>query len=70
MAEDPDPEKPRRDFLLAMYGQLMNDINRHIIVVWQSVGVMFGAFAIFALVEKKVLSLEIAASLIFLLCAG
>jgi len=68
MAEDPDPEKPRRDFLLAMYGQLMNDINRHIIVVWQSVGILFGAFAIFALVEKKVVSIEIATSIILLLC--
>ncbi len=52
-----------------MYGQLMNDINRHIVVVWQSVGVLFGAFAIFALVEKKVVSLDIASSLILLLCA-
>jgi hypothetical protein len=63
-----DPEKPRRDFLLAMYGQLMNDINRHIVVVWQSVGVLFGAFAVFALVEKKIISLDIAASLILILC--
>lgn len=64
----PDPEKPRRDFLLAMYGQLMNDINRHIVVVWQSVGVLFGAFAVFALVEKQIISLDIAASLILILC--
>jgi len=66
---DTDPEKPRRDFLLAMYGQLMNDINRHIVVVWQSVGVLFGAFAIFALVEKKIVSLDIATALILILCA-
>jgi hypothetical protein len=69
MSEAPDPEKPRRDFLLAMYGQLMNDINRHIVVVWQSVGVLFGAFAAFALVEKNVISLDIAISLIVMLCA-
>jgi hypothetical protein len=69
MPDDIDPEKPRRDFLLAMYGQLMNDINRHIVVVWQSVGVLFGAFAVFALVEKKIVSLDIATSLILLLCA-
>lgn len=68
MADDPDPEKPRRDFLLAMYGQLMNDINRHIVVVWQSVGVLFGAFAVFALVEKQIVSLDIATSLIVILC--
>jgi hypothetical protein len=64
-----DPEKPRRDFLLAVYGQLMNDINRHIVVVWQSVGVLFGAFAVFALVEKQIISLDIATSLIIILCA-
>src|SRR6185437_4233648 len=69
MSNDIDTEKPRRDFLLAMYGQLMNDINRHIVVVWQSVGVLFGAFAIFALVEKKTISLDIATSLILMLCA-
>lgn len=51
-----------------MYAQLMNDINRHIIVVWQSVGVLFGAFAALALVEKKIISLDIAASLILMLC--
>jgi hypothetical protein len=51
-----------------MYKQLMADINRHIMVVWQSVGVLVGAFAVFALVEKKVLSLDIATSLIVLLC--
>ena len=69
MAEDLNPEKARLDFLLAMYAQLMNDINRHIVVVWQSVGVLFGAFAVFALVEKKILSLDIATSLIVMLCA-
>ena len=68
MPDVPDPEKPRRDFLLAMYGQLMNDINRHIIVIWQSVGVLFGAFAVFALVEKNVISLDVATSLILMLC--
>jgi hypothetical protein len=52
-----------------MYDQLFNDINRHIMVVWQSVGVLVGAFAIFALVEKKVVSLDIAASIILLLSA-
>jgi hypothetical protein len=69
MSDSPDPEKPRRDFLLAMYGQLMNDINRHIVVVWQSVGVLFGAFAVFALVEKRIISLDIATSLVLMLCA-
>lgn len=59
----------RREFLLEMYRQMMNDINRHITVVWQSVGVVVGAFAIFALVEKKVMSLDIAATTVVVLCA-
>src|SRR5262245_16570834 len=67
--EKGDKAKRRSDFLIAMYGKLMNDINRHIVVVWQSVGVLFGAFAVFALVEKQVISLDIAASLIIFLCA-
>lgn len=63
-----DPVKARSDFLIAMYNQLMNDINRHIVVIWQSVGVLFGAFALFALVEKGTISVDIAASLQIMLC--
>lgn len=59
----------REEFLLRMYDQLFNDINRHIMVVWQSVGVLVGAFAIFALVEKKVITIDIASSIIILLCS-
>lgn len=58
----------REQLLLKMYDQLFNDINRHIMVVWQSVGVLVGAFAIFALVENNVISLDIASSIILLLC--
>ena len=42
----------RQELLLKMYDQLFNDINTHIIVVWQSVGVVVCAFALLALVEK------------------
>lgn len=59
----------REEFLFKMYDQMFNDINRHIMVVWQSVGVLVSAFAIFALVEKEVIPLDIAASIILLLCA-
>jgi hypothetical protein len=59
----------RKEFLLAMYRELFNDINRHIMVIWQSVGVLVGAFAIFALVEKNVISVDIATSIIILLSA-
>ena len=58
----------RQEFLIEMYKQLLSDINRHIVVVWQSVGVLVSAFAVFALVEKHVVPLDIAASLIMMLC--
>lgn len=70
MADEQDRlDKERSTFLIAMYNQMMNDINRHIVVVWQSVGVLFAAFAAFALVEKKVIPLDIAISLIVFVCA-
>jgi hypothetical protein len=50
-----------------MYDQMWNNINRHILVVWQSIGVLVGALAIFALIEKNIISLDIASSLIVLL---
>jgi hypothetical protein len=59
----------RDEFLLEMYRQMFNDINRHIMVIWQSVGVLVGALAIFSLLEKHVISADIAASIIVLLVA-
>lgn len=58
----------RTDFLLKMYDQMFNDINTHILVVWQSVAVLVGAFAVFALVEKAIIPMDVAAALIVLLC--
>lgn len=59
----------RQELLLKMYDQLFNDINRHIVVIWQSIGVLVGAFAIFALVEKNVISIDLASAIIVLLSA-
>ena len=59
----------RREFLLKMYDQMFNDINTHILVVWQSVGVVVGAFAVFALVEKNIIAIDYACSLMVMLCA-
>jgi hypothetical protein len=59
--------KSSRDtFLIEMYSQLMNDINRHIIVVWQSIATLVAAIAALGLVEKGVIPLSIAVSLILL----
>jgi hypothetical protein len=62
-----DPDKARSDFLIAMYNQLMADINRHIVVVWQSVTVLVGAFAAWSLIEKNIISLDVAATLIVII---
>ena len=68
MSTSPDPRSKRPEFLLEMYKQMMADINRHIMVVWQSIGVLLGSFAIIGMVEKKVLSLDFAASLFVMIC--
>lgn len=60
-------ENRRDEFLLKMYEQLMNDINRHISVVWQSIGTLIGAFAVFVLVEKNIISIDYATCIIVLL---
>jgi membrane protein YdbS with pleckstrin-like domain len=43
----------RPDFLLAMYEQLMADINRHIVVVWQMVSVVGAAIVGLVVADKE-----------------
>ena len=63
-------DSPRRDdFLLAMYGQMWGNIDRHILVIWQSVAALLGAFAVFALIEKNVLPVDLACALLVLISA-
>lgn len=57
----------RTALLLKMYDQMFNDINRHIVVLWQSVTVLAGAFAVFGLVEKNVLPIDYACALLVLI---
>ena len=57
----------RKEFLLKMYDQMLNDINTHILVVWQSIGVLIGAFAIFALVERQVVPIDFACGIFILI---
>lgn len=58
----------RKQFLINMYNQMLNDINRHIMVIWQSIATFVGAFAIFALTEKEIISIDIATTLVILIC--
>src|SRR5690349_5063241 len=57
----------RQEFLFKMYDQMFADINRQILVVWQSIGVLLGGAAIFALVEKQVITLDIACAIFVVL---
>ncbi len=52
-----------------MYDQMFNDIDAHLKVVWQSIAVVVGAFAIFSLVEKKVISIDVASTLVVVITA-
>jgi hypothetical protein len=65
MAKSADEE--RKEFLSRMYDQMFNDINTHILVVWQSAGVLIAAFAVLALVEKDILPLDVATALLILI---
>lgn len=67
--ETAENARRRDDFLLAMYGQMWGNIDRHIVVIWQSVGALLGAFAVLALIEKKVLPIDLACSLLVIICA-
>jgi len=58
----------RQEFLINMYNQLFNDINRHITLTWQAIGVIGGSAAILALIEKKIITIELAVTLIVFLC--
>ena len=62
-----DSAKARSDFLIAMYNQMFNDINTHIVVIWQSLSVLVGAFAAWSLIEKGTISLDFAVTLIIVL---
>lgn len=59
----------RKTFLIEMYRQMFADINRQMTVVWQAVSVVVGAFALLALVEKNIIPLDVAISLIVILSA-
>lgn len=66
-SEGNDKESVRNTFLLRMYDQMFNDINRHISVVWQPITVLVGSFALLAAGMRDILSIDLAVALIILL---
>lgn len=59
----------REQFLLAMYGEAWRNIERHILVVWQTAGVVGATLAVLVFVEKKVVPFDIAITLEFIVVA-
>lgn len=57
----------RDEFLIKMYEQMFNDIDRHHKIVWQVIGVLIGSFAFIALAEKGIIPIDIAVSVVVLL---
>ena len=60
-------DEQRKEFLGRMYDQMFNDINTHILVVWQSAGVLVAAFAVLTLVEKAIVPIDVATALLVLI---
>ncbi|MGO4396191.1 hypothetical protein AB4Z46_33065 [Variovorax sp. M-6] len=63
-----DMASPRAEFLLEMYRQTSNHLNRHVVLLWQSVALLGGAYAAFAFQEKNVISIHHATAIALLLC--
>jgi hypothetical protein len=60
--------EPRTEFLLEMYRQTSGHLNRHVLLVWQSVTLLGGAYVAFAFQDKSVISIHVASSIALLLC--
>ncbi len=67
-AKPSDMGAPRTEFLLEMYRQTSNHLNRHVLLLWQSVALLGGAYAAFAFQEKNVISIHHATAIALLLC--
>jgi len=57
----------RDEFLIKVYEQMFNDIDRHHKILWQIIGVLVGSFAFIALAEKGLIPIDIAISVVVLL---
>ena len=60
-------ETDRKDFLVKIYEQMFNDIDRHHKIVWLVIGVLVSAIALIALSEKGLLPIDLTVSIILLL---
>jgi hypothetical protein len=54
----------RKTFLISMYNQLCNEMDRHIKITWQIVGVLLSTFTVFALVQNELIPLDLATDIV------
>jgi hypothetical protein len=66
-ASPAEPMTPREEFLQKMYEQMFRDIAQQLNTVWQAVATLFGSFAIIALAEKGIISIDFSVTIIIVL---
>lgn len=64
-----EAKRPNDDFLLHMYDQMWNNINRHILTVWHSIAAIGAIVSIFVFSEKFILGFDVAITLILFFSA-
>lgn len=62
--EEKTDKQARNDFLLNMYNQAFNNINRHIVIVWQTISILAASFVSILLSEKYDISIWISSILL------
>lgn len=62
-------EDARNQFLIEMYKAMWDNVNRHIGVIWHSITVLVGAGAVFGLVQRQVIPIDFAITLIVIVAA-
>jgi len=60
-----NPEDARQQFLLSMYDQMWNNMNRHINLIWQPITVIFTVIASIFVAESQNLNMSIIFVIIF-----
>lgn len=62
------PEAERKEFLLSIYNQMWSNINRHILLTWQPVALIFTVIGLFALAGNNIVNYAIIISIVILFC--
>lgn len=61
-------ETEREKFLINMYNQMWNNINRHINLVWQPLGLLITTIGSIILAENNLINFDLAVTLIIIFC--